>query len=177
MTTIKTVAGVVLVGGQSLRMGQEKALLDFKGRPLYAHMQMLLNSSGVVEIFFSGQIAGIKKCIPDNHPHQGPGRALGHVLTELHGRFSHLLVVAIDTPLLTSALLSQLLASDTPCYYDNHPLPALLECTPPVSDPRSVYALLNSQNATCIHLPVSDEVLLNGANTPEEWEQLKNLSL
>lgn len=46
--------GVVLAGGRSSRMGSDKALLNWQGRPLIEHMRALRLSAGAGQVLFSG---------------------------------------------------------------------------------------------------------------------------
>ena len=64
----------VLAGGQSTRMGRDKALLELSGRPLIALALEKLRSLG-----FSPRIVGSRPdlasfapVVPDIHPHSGP---------------------------------------------------------------------------------------------------------
>jgi molybdopterin-guanine dinucleotide biosynthesis protein A len=64
----------VLAGGQSTRMGRDKALLELAGRPLIEHALEKLRALG-----FSPRIVGVRPdlaafaaVIPDIHPHTGP---------------------------------------------------------------------------------------------------------
>ncbi len=101
------IAGVVLAGRKSSRMGQDKAALLFHGRPLIDHMTGLLCEAGCDDVFISGQRSGYK-CRPDSTPYQGPAAALRHVLQEMRA-YQGVLFVPVDMPLLTAGFLQQLL--------------------------------------------------------------------
>ena len=58
MGDFNAIAGVVLTGGRSSRMGQNKALLDYQGKPLIEHMMEILKTTGIKEIFISGDVDG-----------------------------------------------------------------------------------------------------------------------
>ncbi|HYG08005.1 MAG TPA: molybdenum cofactor guanylyltransferase [Stenotrophomonas sp.] len=98
--------GVILAGGQSTRMGRDKAMLDWQGKPLLTHMRGLLLRAGVQRVVVSGAYPAFAG-IPDLQHQRGP-------LGGLHGVAGHLpdgdlLVVAVDMPLLRPALLTTLL--------------------------------------------------------------------
>lgn len=166
-------AGIILVGGRSSRMGQNKALLTYNGQPLYLHMSGLLRQAGLTTLVLAGDVPGADNCLCEPLPHQGPARALAHIIDQLQGRFRSLLVVPVDMPLLTPALLSVLLSQHRPCYYAQHPLPALLTCEPPPQDVTSMRALLVAQQAQALSLPVQADPCMQNFNTPEEWARMQ----
>ena len=93
MSTPSPVAGFVLAGGRSSRMGQDKATLDWHGRPLLEHMTELLR-----QVANTVQVVGRDK-LPDRHSNLGP---LGGIATALDvTSVDHNLIVAVDLPLLT----------------------------------------------------------------------------
>ena len=100
----------VVAGGQSTRMGRDKALLLLDGVPLMARALDLLRSLGL-----SARICGSRpdlvrfaEVVPDNFPHCGPlagiEAALAVSSTELN------LFLPVDLPLLPSAFLRWLAA-------------------------------------------------------------------
>jgi molybdenum cofactor guanylyltransferase len=117
MELTANIAGFVLAGGQSSRMGREKALLEIAGRPLIVRTARLVErAAGSVTVV--GQTAGIRALglasVPDDWPGIGP---LGGIATALRvSRAPWSLVVACDLPYLTEAwlgyLVSRALASD-----------------------------------------------------------------
>lgn len=167
------VAGIVLVGGRSSRMGTDKALLEYEGQPLYRHMTGLLQASGLPDVFLAGQLEGVANCIAEPVPHGGPARALVHVMQQLQKRFDFLLVVPVDMPLLTPALLQNLLQRGAPCSYAEHPLPAVLACAAPADDIHSVHGLLAAQQALALALPEGAEAGMQNFNTPKDWQRLQ----
>ena len=52
------IAGIVLAGGKSSRMGQNKALLSYRGQPLIEHMQRLIGQAGLQDVYISGDVPG-----------------------------------------------------------------------------------------------------------------------
>ena len=89
--------GFVLAGGKSTRMEQDKAMLDWHGRPLLNHMTDLL--AGAVG---NVQVAG-RDGMPDRSPGCGP---LGGIVTLLEMTETDTnLVVAVDLPFLTLPFL------------------------------------------------------------------------
>jgi len=89
--------GFVLAGGASRRMGKDKAMLDWFGKPLVEHMTSLLTIiASPVRIVGRGSL-------PDLHPGIGP---LAGILTALSVTASDInFIVAVDTPLLTYEFL------------------------------------------------------------------------
>lgn len=101
--------GLVLAGGRSSRMGRDKALLPWRGRPLLAHMQALLHSAGAQEVLVSGDRPG-HPGIVDTQPDLGPLGGLASVIAQLSDATT-LVVVPVDMPLLSMPLLERLLAA------------------------------------------------------------------
>lgn len=106
--------GVVLAGGQSRRMGRDKAFLDFEGAPLVRRQAALLAAAGCSEILISGRadvdygVAGARLVL-DPAAGQGP---LGGLVAALRamGR-ERLVVLAVDLPRMTVDFLQRAVAA------------------------------------------------------------------
>ncbi|HEX2617972.1 MAG TPA: molybdenum cofactor guanylyltransferase, partial [Flavobacteriales bacterium] len=101
--------GVVLAGGKSTRMGQDKALLEVNGKPLLVHALDRLRPH-VQELLLIGDPRKYGKlhaaCIADDLQDLGP---LGGIVTAMnHAKHDKLLVLACDVPGVNDALLHQL---------------------------------------------------------------------
>jgi molybdopterin-guanine dinucleotide biosynthesis protein A len=102
-------AGFVLAGGQSTRMGRDKALVPFAGRPLIEHTLATLREAGLPASIAGGQpaLAACAPLIPDAHPALGP---LSGICAALASTSAPLAVfVPVDLPLLPASLLQYLL--------------------------------------------------------------------
>lgn len=73
----------ILAGGQSRRMGRDKALLNWRGQPLLAHMVATARAAGAAQVLISGdpaQYAAFGPCVPDQWPGCGPLGGIASVL-------------------------------------------------------------------------------------------------
>ena len=98
--------GVVLAGGLSSRMGSDKAMLSWRGRPLIERQLEVLREVGVDEVRVSGarpDYAGIA----DPVAQAGPLGGLAGVAQALADEVD-LLVIPVDMPLLQAGLLRRL---------------------------------------------------------------------
>ena len=104
---------VILAGGQSRRMGSDKAFLSLDGKPLLARQVELVRQLGPREIFISGRAETDYRplncpVLQDRFAAAGPlagiERALDAMPTPL------LLVLAVDMPRMELAALRKLLA-------------------------------------------------------------------
>src|SRR5437899_8869489 len=106
-----TLTAVLFVGGLSRRMGTDKALIEFGSQPLWAKQINLLRGLGPQSLWVSAR-ARPAWCPPeiglvlDTPPSRGPLSGLVAALGQL--QTSHLLALAIDLPLMTSAVLQRL---------------------------------------------------------------------
>jgi molybdopterin-guanine dinucleotide biosynthesis protein A len=98
--------GVVLAGGQSMRMGRDKALLDWQGRPLIERQLDTLRASGVDALRVSGDRPDYRG-IADTQPGLGPLGGLAGI-AETIAEDADVLVIPVDMPLLGAALLYRL---------------------------------------------------------------------
>jgi molybdopterin-guanine dinucleotide biosynthesis protein A len=111
MESVEQIAGYILAGGQSSRMGRDKALLELSGVPLVVRAARLVESVagtptvvGHPEIFRALHL----RTIPDDWPGAGP---LGGIATALRAsETAWSMIVACDLPYLTKAWLDFLAA-------------------------------------------------------------------
>jgi molybdopterin-guanine dinucleotide biosynthesis protein A len=106
-------SAVILAGGESRRMGRDKAWVELGGRPLLELAVEKVRGAGIEELFISGR-PGVDysavRCpvIFDLEPGLGP---LGGIERALHAASSPLvLVLAVDLPGMTPAFLRKLVA-------------------------------------------------------------------
>jgi molybdenum cofactor guanylyltransferase len=105
----KDAAGFVLAGGQSSRMGQDKALLTFAGKPLLERAVSILQAAGL-EAAISGErpdLAAYAPIIEDRVHAQGPLGGVCAALEGMEGRWA--VFLPVDVPLLPAELIAYLL--------------------------------------------------------------------
>ena len=106
-------AGFVLAGGESARMGEDKALLLFAGQPLVQRALLLLREAGI-----SASIAGAQKSaranlaqfapvIDDPEPDIGPLAGICAAMASTSANYA--VFLPVDLPLLPSSLVVYLL--------------------------------------------------------------------
>src|ERR1700720_4344292 len=102
------ISAVLLAGGESRRMGKDKATLLFGGNPLWQTQIGLLRKLEPMELLVSARTdpswrPADVKFVSDNSPSRGP---LSGLIASLAGiRTSHLLALAIDMPLMSETYL------------------------------------------------------------------------
>lgn len=103
-------AGFVLAGGQSSRMGRDKATLPFAGRPLIEHALSILREAGV-SVSIAGarspSLAQFAPVVEDAAPGQGPLAGLCAALAATKSEFA--VFLPVDLPLLPASLIAYLL--------------------------------------------------------------------
>jgi molybdopterin-guanine dinucleotide biosynthesis protein A len=102
-------AGFVLAGGQSRRMGQDKALLSFAGRPLIARAVNILQEA-CLDVAIAGErgdLAAYAPIVEDRVHAQGPLGGVCAALESVETRWA--VFTTVDTPLLPPLLISYLL--------------------------------------------------------------------
>ncbi|MGB2740666.1 MAG: molybdenum cofactor guanylyltransferase [Cognaticolwellia sp.] len=191
--------GVVLAGGKSSRMGQDKAGLKRNKQDMLSYSKSLLQGVGSTEIIVSGGEYGIDDLVTNIGP-------LGGIQSIIHQfKPQALLILPVDLPLMTAETLAALKQagelSQKACYFTDHYLPLYLPVNAFVeqffqqlitqslsqkatqasvhtgkkrklSGP-SVRSLLNQIPHRAI-TPKNSSCLFN-TNTPEQWQQAKHL--
>ncbi|MBQ4855860.1 molybdenum cofactor guanylyltransferase [Rhodanobacter sp. B2A1Ga4] len=177
--------GVVLAGGLSSRMGRDKALLDWQGRPLIERQLAVLREAGIDDVRVSGHRPGYHGVV-DAMPQAGPLGGLAGIADALVSD-AELLVIPVDMPLLHAALLRRL-RDEQPharCLrFAGHVLPmrwhldahsrsmllALLQRDDPRQ--RSLRALQAATGSSEIALNVAEATQLTDCNTQANWNEV-----
>ncbi len=182
--TSETIAVAIFAGGQSQRMGQDKALLKIGGETLLERAAK--NALTVANrVYVVGRNAPENwtfsqvEFLPDDTPQQGP---LGGLQTILK-REQTVLALACDLPKMTSEGLRWLLEkpiSKRGLIVENdgqwEPLFSLytVECLPLIEENiqagrHSMHALIKRGNFDFVRAPPEIREQLLNVNTPEEW--------
>ena len=105
------ISAVLLAGGKSRRMGQDKATFLFRNMPLWQIQLDLLRKLELEQLFISAQTdppwrpADIE-FVPDDQPSRGPLSGIAAALSRI--TTNHLLALAIDMPFMTESYLRSL---------------------------------------------------------------------
>lgn len=177
--------GVVLAGGLSSRMGRDKALLAWQGRPLIERQLAVLRAAGVDDVRVSGDRAAYGG-IADAIPQAGPLGGLAGV-ARAQAEDVDLLVVPVDMPLLQAGLL-QRLRTERPqarsLGFVSHVLPWRLRLDPRSraaldellrqDDPRrrSLRVLQAASGHEEIPLTAAEAAQLADCNTEAQWNEV-----
>jgi molybdopterin-guanine dinucleotide biosynthesis protein A len=102
------ISAVLLAGGESRRMGTDKAALLFRGKPLWQIQLELLRKLEPTEIFISARTDPVwrpasVKFVADDPPSRGPLSGVAASLAKM--RTKHLLALAIDMPFINQEYL------------------------------------------------------------------------
>jgi molybdenum cofactor guanylyltransferase len=108
---MQKISAIILAGGQSRRMGRDKALIDFNGQPIIAHVIDVMRELSDDVIVVSNRADEYARfgvwIVPDYDPPSGP---LGGIAAGLSAAKNDLsIVVACDMPFLNRALLRYLI--------------------------------------------------------------------
>ena len=176
--------GVVLAGGLSSRMGRDKALLPWHGRPLIEHQIDTLRAAGVQDVKVSGDRPGYPG-VPDPLPHAGPVGGIAGVAAACPD--GSLLVVPVDMPRLQPALLARLCEAPSAAgcvRFADHVLPMRLRLDARSRDAlselsaahdkraRSLRALQARLGVQEIALSTDEAAQLIDCNTEETWREV-----
>jgi molybdenum cofactor guanylyltransferase len=183
------VNGFVLAGGQSTRMGRDKALLEIDGRPLIELALEKLRALRLSPLIVGSRsdLAAFASVIPDIHPHSGP---LGGIEAALAVSDSDQdLFLPIDLPWLPVDFLRWMIdrvektnALATIPRLQGHPQPlcaiyskALLphaQAALAAGDAKVMHAVERASNATGL---LSDGFDVESIAATQSWEQMRPL--
>lgn len=182
--------GLALAGGESLRMGQDKGLLDYHGKPQREYLAALL-SENCEKTFLSCRPQQLMDTsypiLADTFLNLGPFGAILSAFRQYPN--AAWLVAACDLPLLDKATVQQLLKNRNPSKLATafqNPETQLPEPLITIWEPKAYPVLLQflGQGYSCprkvlIHndielLQIEQPNALQNVNTPEEMEKVKS---
>lgn len=172
---------LILSGGQSRRMGQDKAMLKIGHQSLLSRQVQLLESLEM-PVWVSGDYPAFNH-IKDDSNAKGPLAGIGSAMRALKSQTDALFVISVDMPLLTKRGISDFLALITDqdrCWFSDISrfpiwLPINLQTLhyTRACEHSGNFALkpwllgLNAQAVSCSNLQE-----LTNTNTPEQWQQV-----
>lgn len=166
-----TLIGLVLAGGQSRRMGQDKALMRYQGRTLIDNASLLLQSASCDKVLISRNAPGF---LNDKIEDAGPLSGVHAVLDALFQSDNHngnpceLLVLPVDMPQMTPELLRILVSrgreAEKACYVEKRFLPFYLPVTQDTKALLANYLVEQSKRRVVGFLEILNAVSLKEAD-------------
>ncbi len=183
--TIPSIKGLVLTGGKSTRMGQDKSELNYHGVPQKEYVKGLLSNKGFETYYSVAKDNGKENEIHDTFFNLGPFGGICSAFQKDPN--SAWVVLATDIPFIDSNLVELLLSKRNPSkvattvkgkdkrfpeplitIYEPKAYPILLQfLAQGYSCPRKM--LINSD----VEIVEVDDDLIKNVNTPEEFEAAK----
>ncbi|MBQ4830563.1 molybdenum cofactor guanylyltransferase [Alteromonas sp. MMG017] len=189
--------GVVLAGGLSSRMGEDKALLKRDERDMLTYTADLVSSLPIERLLISRNEATTVSCQPNKYADNykvvndvvaniGPLGGIYSVAKQSNA--DALIITPVDLPLLRKEDLEQLIDKGTsakrPAYFSHHYLPLFLPLTTEVRQylegvvkgqvpQRSVNTMCTNFDA--IEVSPENNARLTNVNTPAQWDAAKKL--
>jgi molybdenum cofactor guanylyltransferase len=165
-------SGIILAGGASRRMGEDKGTLVWNGRRAVDRLSDCLKEVGAAPILVAGANYGLP-FVEDPEPQAGPVAGLLRAIEALSAAGARMaLVLAVDAPTLRSDDLAPLIAADAPgAIYAGLPLPmALFLGAAPkhLEGDASLRQFVQAAALAELRCPAAARLRMRGANTPEE---------
>ena len=187
-----TLTAVLLAGGESRRMGRDKATIEFDGQPLWKRQVETLRSLVPERILVSARIKPAwlpadAEFVQDDPPSGGPLSGLTKALAAM--RTTHLVALAVDMPFMTSeqlAVLRELAAQGrgvVPVIGERvealaavYPVNAAVDCATALdgtdfSLQRVIRKLAAQEKVRLYAVPVEDEHFYRSVNEPSDFEE------
>lgn len=162
---------IILTGGGSTRMGEDKAARLWDGRRAVDLVAETAKLAGAAEIVTAGRTDYGYALAGDEPADGGP---VGGVLAGAHALAAagcdRMLVLAVDAPTLTAADLALLLTTDGAAY-SGLPVPLVMNLTDIPPDAEARWPLRRFVERAGLHevsLPGAAAARVRGANTPDE---------
>jgi len=173
------IAGAILAGGKSSRMGKNKAMLNFKGEALINNAVRLLKFTEIDKIYISGSVivSGVES-IPDGRKDLGPIGGICSVLEHCLGKYDYLLVIPVDMPLLDKNSLKEVIEKCDKyemSYYDQYYFPICIKISGHIVNLLSEI-IRNNNNFSVSLRKVIDMLNSNKIVAIREKEYFKNIN-
>jgi molybdopterin-guanine dinucleotide biosynthesis protein A len=185
-----SIAGLVLAGGKSSRMGQDKALLQLNNETLLARNSRILLEAGCSQVFISGDIHGSRQqanAIDDIVDDFGPVGGILSVIRQLaDSEHQWLAIIAVDMPNLSPSqlqpLFNDLATTKNGRFFEHSLFPMLIRITSDIADvisqqlatndkkAKSVYRLIHNLALESLTIEQTQSVKFINVNTPEQWQ-------
>jgi molybdopterin-guanine dinucleotide biosynthesis protein A len=163
----KSCIGVILAGGASRRMGRDKAALPWGDGTLLEYMRALLLAAGVDRVVVLGKPEEADG-MADETPYAGPVRALLDYLQSVDAGPQHV-VVPVDMPYLSPALLAPLVTARGWSRYDGHVFPFSAPSGQiETSESPRLRDLLTLNNAALLTVPAFADHAFQNLNQPAD---------
>lgn len=179
------IAGIVLAGGLSSRMGQDKAQLQLAKQTLLSRAVSLLENIGLKQVFVSGRYPQYAS-IADIFPQLGPIGGIHACVVQLYDSFDALFIVPVDMPLLNVSqcelLLNKFIQHPQGVFFEEAAFPMILPLNQqlkeylqealdaPQKRQRSLYRLLKTLNIQAVDYAQQHDFRFQNSNTPEDWQ-------
>lgn len=182
---------ILLAGGLSSRMGEDKAELPIEGESLLQRGLKLLNATGSELILVSGR-DGNPSAVPDIIPHSGPPGGVYSCLEYLL-KFNKLddnplLLMPVDMPFLNTDVLTALLNAIEgvdACHFEGEVFPCVVRASEnlrlhleklfteshELGGKRSMRAVLKFCNSKSIAKNMFAEEVFRNINTPADYSK------
>ncbi|RYG37810.1 MAG: molybdenum cofactor guanylyltransferase [Burkholderiales bacterium] len=167
---------VILAGGQSSRMGEDKAVMTWNGRRAIDLVVDLASDAGCESVTVAGRDYGYPH-VRDPAPDCGPAVALLAAIRSVPA-LDRVLVLAIDAPLLDLADLRPLLdLRGAGASFCNLPVPMHIrrEAAANARGSTSLRQIVARAGLIQVTPRAGSEMMLRGANTPAEASALRSL--
>lgn len=191
------IAGLLLAAGQSTRMGQPKQLLDWKGRPLVAHIATEALASqlagltvvvGAAETQVRAALRDLPVQIVTNPAYaEGLGASLAVGLRALPADADAAMVLLVDQPLVTARLINELVDAYraapaalalVPVYRGQRGNPVIVAAglfaeLQTLRGDTGARAVFNRYADQIVWHETNDPAIITDADTPEAWRALQ----
>ena len=187
-----TFSAVLLAGGESRRMGRDKAAVVFRDEPLWRRQLRVLRDLGPEKVFVSARtesswLPGDTELLLDEPPSRGPLSGLTKALVQM--QTSHLVVLAVDMPFITREQLRLLctmvsegrgivpvIGERTEPLAAVYPAEAAVDFTAALAGTdfslqRIIQRLAAEEKVRLYAVPVEDEDLYRSLNEPRDFKE------